>query len=74
MISDYSDEQKVIKYAKNNSYTLIANTGGALEYIKITNEEKRVYLKWAKGTHHIVLTEDSNSKKIDIIDLERENK
>ena len=72
MISDYSTEQKIVKYAKKNLYTIIGDVGGALEYFKLTNDNKRVFLKWPKGMHHVILTKDGVSKKIDIVNLERE--
>ena len=72
MISDYSIEQKVIKHALENSYTLIANTSSSLQYIKVINNNKRQYLKWSKGTSFIILTENNISKKLSLNELKDE--
>lgn len=73
MISDYAIEQKVIKYALENSYTLIANTNSSLQYIKVINNNKRQSLKWSKGTSFITLTENNISKKLSLNKLEDKN-
>ena len=71
MISDKESEIKVKKYANDNRYTILANTFGALEFVKYCYEEKRLteFLKWTKGSSVITVTREGISKKINLSDI-----
>lgn len=71
MISDKDKEDKVVKYADLNQYTILANTLGALEYIKYDCRKGKMtkFLKWSKGSDTIVIKTDKNVLKIEIDSL-----
>ena len=71
MISEKEIENKVKKYAENNNYTILANTLGALEYVKYDYKKGRVskFLKWYKGADNIAITENKTTKKINISEI-----
>lgn len=69
MITERDIEIKVTKYAERNHYTILANTFGALEYVKYDIENgKRItkFLKWPKGSDSLILATKENNKKIKI--------
>lgn len=66
MMDDYNDMLAVEKYAENKNYTLIANTGGALEYVKVCDNNERKILKWAKGSDFVVIKTGKKLEKINI--------
>ena len=68
MISDREYENKVKKYAEENHYTILANTFGALEYVKYSYTDSKVtsFLKWPKGSDIIAISENGKTKKIDL--------
>ena len=71
MINDRSNEVKVKKYAEANQFTILANTLGALEYVKYCYREMRTteFLKWSKGSDSIVISKEGIDKKIKIDNL-----
>ena len=71
MICEKESELKVKKYAENNNYTILANTFGALEYVKYDYKELRVakFLKWSKGSDSISITANNNTKKIKLSEI-----
>ena len=71
MISDKENENKVKKYASDNHYTILANTFGALEYVKYSYEKQRLteFLKWSKGSDIITVTREGITKKIKLSDV-----
>jgi len=73
MICERDDEIKVMNYASKNNYTILANTLGALEYVKYdyTSSRTAKFLKWPKGSDSIIIKEDNNSIKIKIKELEK---
>ena len=68
MVSDQEKENKVIKYAKENNYTILANTHGALEYVKydIVKSRMTTFMKWPKGSDTVMLSIDGNVTKVEI--------
>ena len=73
MLNDRENENKVKQYAENNNYTILANTFGALEYVKYCYGEMRstAFLKWSKGSDTITITEKGKSKKIKLLEIEK---
>ena len=71
MICEKESETKVKKYAKTNNYTILANTLGALEYVKYDYSVGRVtkFLKWPKGSDVITITTNNESKIIKLIEI-----
>ena len=71
MMCERQSESKVKKYAENNRYTILANTFGALEYVKYDYGEMRVtkFLKWPKGSDTITITVNNKSTKIKLSEL-----
>ena len=71
MISERDTEIKVINYAEANQYTILANTFGALEYVKydFTNGKTTKFLKWCKGSDKITIKENKKELKIKISEL-----
>ena len=71
MISDRENEIKVRKYASDNRYTILANTFGALEYVKYCYNEMRTtsFLKWSKGSDCITITKEGISKKLKLSEI-----
>jgi hypothetical protein len=72
MISEKEIENKIIRYANLNQYTILANTFGFIEYVKYSYESSKLleHLKWYKGSNSITITKDGNSKKINIDSLD----
>ena len=58
MICEKHKELKVLKYAKENYYTILANTFGSIEFVKYDDSTNRAtkFLKWFKGTSKLTLT------------------
>lgn len=73
MICERETEIKVIKYADKNHYTILANTFGALEYVKYEYDDVRTtkFLKWPKGSDSIIIKENNKKTKIKITELEK---
>ena len=73
MICERETEIKVMKYADKNHYTILANTFGALEYVKYEYNDVRItkFLKWPKGSDAIIIKENDKKTKIKITDLEK---
>ena len=73
MICERDDEIKVMEYASKNNYTILANTLGALEYVKYDYNNIRTakFLKWPKGSDSITIRDDNKSIKIKIKELEK---
>lgn len=71
MISDRENEIKVKRYATENHYTILANTLGALEYVKYCYVGMRTtsFLKWPKGSDAITVTKNGVTKKLKISDI-----
>jgi len=71
MKSDREDEIKVKKYADDNRYTILANTFGALEYVKYCYEKKTTtaFLKWPKGSDTLSITKEGITKKIKLTEI-----
>tara|TARA_B100000902_G_C26953371_1_gene736942 strand:+ start:468 stop:689 length:222 start_codon:yes stop_codon:yes gene_type:complete len=71
MMCERESELKVKRYAENNRYTILANTFGALEYVKYDYSEMRVtkFLKWPKGSDTITVTVNNKSTKIKLSEL-----
>ena len=69
MICERDKELKVLKYARENNYTIIANTFGSIHFVKYDNRGQSAtkFLKWPKGSTKITLT--CNEEKT-IVDLE----
>ena len=73
MLNDKENENKVKKYAEENHYTILANTFGALEYVKYCYGESNVteFLKWPKGSNEISITKKGITRKINLLKLEK---
>ena len=73
MVNDRENETKVKLYASDNRYTILANTFGALEYVKYCYEDFRVtsFLKWPKGSDAITIEENNKLTKIKIEELDK---
>ena len=71
MIIDYEKEIKVKKYASENHYTILANTFGALEYVKYCYKKKTAtaFLKWPKGSDTLSITKEGITKKIKLTEI-----
>ena len=71
MMCERETELKVKKYAENHRYTILANTFGALEYVKYDYHEMRVtkFLKWPKGSDTITITVGNKSTKIKLSEI-----
>ena len=71
MICEKESEVKVKKYADNNNYTILANTFGALEYVKYDFKLGRVakFLKWPKGSDYISISENNETVKIKLSEI-----
>ena len=71
MITERETEIKVQKYADKNRYTILANTFGAIEYVKYEYNPKMVtkFLKWPKGSDTITIRENKKIIKINLADL-----
>ena len=71
MINDREVETKIKKYASENHYTILANTLGALEYVKYCYKDFKTtsFLKWAKGSDTFTITKKGKIKKINIEDI-----
>jgi hypothetical protein len=63
MIDDYPVERLVRKYAKENQYTLVANTPGTLEYVKYVNKTITI-MKWPKGSGSVTIHSGLVSEKL----------
>jgi hypothetical protein len=69
MVDDYPTEKLIQKYAKENKFTLIANSPGTLEYVKFDKDSKKhdiIMMKWSKGTDDIIITSNGISKRLKI--------
>ena len=54
MVDDYNIERLVKNYARENNYTLVANTPGTLEYVKyVGGSSKITIMKWPRGCNSI---------------------
>ena len=64
MLNDRENEIKVKKYAEENRYTILANTFGALEYVKYcyVNNKISETLKWPKGSDTFSITKEGITK------------
>lgn len=73
MLSDKENENKVKKYAEENHFTILANTFGALEYVKYCYVKNNVseFLKWPKGSDEISITKEGITKKIKLLKMEK---
>tara|TARA_B100000674_G_C37015692_1_gene547534 strand:+ start:57 stop:278 length:222 start_codon:yes stop_codon:yes gene_type:complete len=71
MITERDNEIKVMNYAADNHYTILANTFGALEYVKYCykNCKTTEFLKWPKGSDTLTITKEGVSKKIKLSEL-----
>jgi hypothetical protein len=72
MIPETEARFKVIKYAEKNNYTILANTFGALEYVKYEFKDgvnNTVFLKWPKGGNEIMISKNKKTKKINLSEL-----
>jgi len=71
MICEKEKERKVQKYAEINNYTIIANTLGAIEYVKYDYSEGRSakFLKWPKGADSVTIMINKKTTKISITEL-----
>ena len=72
MIYEKESEVKVKRYADSNNYTILANTFGALEYVKYDYSKYRVtkFLKWSKKSRIDcgplnIITQDDKVLRID---------
>lgn len=72
MICERDVEIKIMEYASKNNYTILANTLGALEYVKYEYHNSRTakFLKWPKGSDTITIKENNKLTKIKIKELE----
>ena len=73
MVSERETEIKVMEYASKNNYTILANTFGALEYVKYDYRDVKTtkFLKWSKGSDTITIKENNIKTKIKIVELDK---
>ena len=71
MITERDTELKVMEYASKNNYTILANTLGALEYVKYDYENMKTakFLKWPKGCNEVTIKTNNKITKIKITEL-----
>ena len=71
MICEKESETKVKKYAENNNYTILANTFGALEYVKYDYVENRIakFLKWPKGSDSVTITANNQTTRLKLSEM-----
>ena len=71
MICEKETENKVKRYAENNNYTILANTFGALEYVKYDFTQNRIakFLKWPKGSDNLTITIENKVTKIKLSEI-----
>ena len=71
MLTERDNEIKVVKYAKQNHYTILANTFGSLEYVKYCFKDCRTteFLKWSKGSDSITITKRGVTQKINLSEI-----
>lgn len=56
MVDDYNTERLVKNYARENNYTLVANTPGTLEFVKYDEGVSRmIIMKWPRGCSSIIV-------------------
>lgn len=71
MMCERDKELKVLKYAKENNYTILANTFGSIQFVKYDYENQRVakFLKWPKGSNKITLTCNEVKTTVDLAEM-----
>jgi hypothetical protein len=68
MVDDYMTEKLIKKHAKEQGYTLVANSYGSLSYVKYIKGEMTI-MKWHKGANDINITTKDKTEKIPISNL-----
>ena len=67
MVDDYNIERLVKNYARENNYTLVANTPGTLEYVKyVGGSSKITIMKWPRGCNSIIVKSPEGESRIPV--------